>query len=482
MKNVVKNIRLMKYFYLLILFVFSIFPAHSKQILLEVDGAVFKLDSNQVVWEMYYSFPDTALKYNYIDGKFLGELYLSITFQDSEGKNENVKWIIEHYNDNPGNNFKMNLLGKKSFILNNGLYKVNLFITDLNDTANYANANFEINARKFSDRYLGISDIELAQVIEHKSDTSNWNDIFYKNTLFVIPNPSLIVAGDRPTINSYLEIYNAKDVSPDGFLLHYRIFDGLKREVLFYPRKRRSDGNGLVETISLPVDALASGVYYLQIAAVYPAREPKDSAVVFKKLYILNPEMPPQLTSNYTELLTFENSEFKTLSDEQAEIEFQKAKYIASSYEIDIFSNCVTTEAKQRFLYTFWKKRNPDSTSAYNTALADYKALIEHANRFYSYGLMKDGWRTDRGRVLLKYGKPTQIDYFARDGELRPYEIWFYAEIQGGIHFYFVDKTDYGNYILVNSTAIGEVRNDNWYDENVIPLNFDAFQNKINNR
>jgi hypothetical protein len=47
----------------------------------------------------------------------------------------------------------------------------------------------------------------------------------------------------------------------------------------------------------------------------------------------------------------------------------------------------------------------------------------------------------------------------------RPYEIWFYAEIQGGATFNFVDMKDINNHILVHSTAIGELRNDNWYNE-----------------
>jgi hypothetical protein len=55
---------------------------------------------------------------------------------------------------------------------------------------------------------------------------------------------------------------------------------------------------------------------------------------------------------------------------------------------------------------------------------------------------------------------------------VRPYESWFYAEIQGGVYFHFVDVRDINNHILVHSTAINEPRNDNWFNEFV---NTDSF-------
>jgi len=41
--------------------------------------------------------------------------------------------------------------------------------------------------------------------------------------------------------------------------------------------------------------------------------------------------------------------------------------------------------------------------------------------------------------------------------------------VQGGVNFYFVDKTYSGNFFLVHSTARHEAYNPNWYNDFVIP-------------
>jgi len=63
---------------------------------------------------------------------------------------------------------------------------------------------------------------------------------------------------------------------------------------------------------------------------------------------------------------------------------------------------------------------------------------------------------------------PSEREQHPFYGERRAYESWFYSEIQGGVYFHFVDMTGYGNYKLVHSTAINEIRYDNWYNEYVL--------------
>jgi hypothetical protein len=44
----------------------------------------------------------------------------------------------------------------------------------------------------------------------------------------------------------------------------------------------------------------------------------------------------------------------------------------------------------------------------------------------------------------------------------KAYEIWQYHSLQGGVEFDFIDRSGFSNYLLVNSTYRGEVRDDNW--------------------
>jgi len=60
------------------------------------------------------------------------------------------------------------------------------------------------------------------------------------------------------------------------------------------------------------------------------------------------------------------------------------------------------------------------------------------------------------------YGVPSEIERFPSDLENKPYQIWYYNEIEGGVKFYFVDKTGFGSYELVHSTARNELQDINW--------------------
>ena len=456
---------------------------YSKPVMLEIDAAQFRNDDKTVKWEMYYSFPDTVLTYQLKNGKYIGELYFSVKISSATKVEDEKEWVASYSSDTLIRHHKQNLLGQKSFLLSEGQYKAVVSVMDVNDTSTKAQTQFDIISKNFPMNRISISDIELAASIEKESEsTASWNESFKKNSLYVVPNPSLEFIGEEPKINIYTEIYNSRSVSPAGFLVEYKIYDAAKRVVHYFPRKRNSDADGLVEFISFPAEILNSGVYFLQVKVSYPVVEPKDSSSSFKKFYILNPKMPVALAVPFMENMTFEQSEFATMTDEQVKKEFQQATCIATPDEIDLYDELSTTEAKQKFLFRFWQNRDNDSIPYLNEAREKFRKSIDYANTYFSYGSMREGWRTERGRVLLRYGPPTQRDYTAPNGENRPYETWFYGEIQGGITFNFVDSMGFGNFILVNSNAIGEARNDNWFNDYVYPLNFDANRTKIENQ
>ena len=68
----------MKAIYVLIVLILSTIISFSKQISIDIDGAMFKIDDKSNRWEMYYSFPDTVLSYKYKKGKYYGAMYMSV--------------------------------------------------------------------------------------------------------------------------------------------------------------------------------------------------------------------------------------------------------------------------------------------------------------------------------------------------------------------------------------------------------------------
>ncbi len=150
---------------------------------------------------------------------------------------------------------------------------------------------------------------------------------------------------------------------------------------------------------------------------------------------------------------------------------------IARDEEIYQARSLNDTKAKQRFLFKFWSQRDSDTNTVWNEYLREFRSNVEFANNFFSYGKNSQGWKTERGRVLLKYGMPTNSEVHISSGLERAYEEWFYENVQGGVYFYFVDISSIGNFILTHSTAMGETYYPDWFNR-YVPTTPD---NRMNN-
>ncbi|MFA6570900.1 MAG: GWxTD domain-containing protein [Bacteroidota bacterium] len=474
--------RTVKLFFLLSIFLLSFQYLPSKPLSLYLDFASFRGSGSKVMLEVYYSFPDTMLNYIYTNNKFTGELYFYVRIRSSARTESEKEWIVTYNKDNNRKSLPLDLFGVKNFEVLPGQYTVDVNIKDVNDSASHKEASFNMIVKKINENSLAISDMQLAQlIVPSESTTISYNQAFLKNGFYVIPNPMMMYVGNNPVLSLYTEIYNAAKWSPSGFNIEYKIFDAVKREVITFPKEGISVGDGLVETVQLPINVLPTGVYFAQILVSYPKDSPTDTLSSIKKFYIMNPEIPPALTLGFTESASYEKSEFATLTDEQAEKEYLKAKAIATPDEIDLFEELSTGDAKRKFLFRFWQNRDNDTTTAFNERLNEYRRLIKYADTYFTYGQMREGWRSNRGRVLLQYGQPTQRDQVMAKDDYRAYETWFYNNYQGGVTFYFVDLNGFGDFTLVHSTMYGEIRNENWYKQYVQAHNTDAWKDELNN-
>ena len=432
---------------------------------LSVDFSVasYRLDEDFTLWELYYAFPENSISYELMEDIYIGKINFSIKINSVIKTELTDEWSVSHaVKEKPKNNLT-NLYGLRSFKLLPGQYKAELIITDANDETNTKTVDFSIIIRNFQNDRLEMSDILLSGMILSERNAGNYaNPLFYRNSLYVYPNPSAEIYGKSPQLKLYAEIYNAADISPSGLQLHYHIYDGAKREVYYYPKSIESVSNGIVEHISIPLDALPTGVYNLVLAEKSLTNH--DSVAVSKRFYLINAEMPPALDIKFTESLSFETSEFATLSPERLEREFRQVRMIASKAELEQYKLLTDDKAKARFMYQFWSNRNIDTLAPYNKALLEHRQKIEYENTYYSFGRNDNGWDTDRGHVLLKYGEPTRRDFFSQKGNERAYESWFYGEMEGGVYFYFVDVGSFGNFQLVHSTKSGEFYNIDWYE------------------
>src|ERR1700726_4958065 len=129
--------------------------------------------------------------------------------------------------------------------------------------------------------------------------------------------------------------------------------------------------------------------------------------------------------------------------------------YIISPEERSAFLHLATNEEREQFIEQFWQRRNPDPDSADNTFKEEHYRRIAYANEHFSSGI--PGWRTDRGRIYIEYGKPDSIETHPTGGTwdrpmsqgggtttTYPYEDWTYNYIEGignNVELEFVDTT-----------------------------------------
>lgn len=428
----------------------------AQQIDFVADVVQFRGDATRSKWEFHYAFADTTLSYRVGPDGFVGELYCRLLV--TNGKDSTLdEWIAVANSTEYRPAHKRYLTGFRTLYLAPGTWNVSLFVRDVNDTARVLSSEFKTTVRAF-----GLQ-TDLSDIMFTLPTIDPANERYTRNSVDAVPNPRHEVIGRDPSISLYAEVYNAKANDLDTFVVEYQVLDNVRRDVMTTYGKLVGFDDGLVIRENIPAGALRSGVYSLRVSL-----RTRDLATTYasteERFYILNPELPPEGQILLTEEQRFLASEWAVKTGDQLKLELEYANVIASAGEKMTVEGLEDDRGKQRFLYRFWLIRDPDPSTEQNERLDEYRKMIQRANTFYSGAMVRDGWRTDRGYVLLKYGMPTQVEQHIQSLDARPYEVWFYQNVQNGGHFYFVDWQVMQNHKLVHSTVIGEIRDEKWFE------------------
>lgn len=449
------------------------------------DFAVFYSGAENYNVEIYYSYPDSVytLRYNDTEKQYSGniEFILNVDSINSAGQIKSVlleKWQAPFIRKQDVNSIYSPQIfyGIHKVSLKAGTYKATLSVNDLNDSSKRYESKFDLAINPINHKNLGLSSLQIANNIIYKNnisgDSSEYklHNIFYKNQYYVYPNPLKEISATPPTLYLYSEIYSAKTASPDGVEIKYVIKNAKNNIEFEHVKKKPAVADAIVETISIPIDALPVGVYFVE-STVY-SKDKSDSITQRTKFYLINSSVSSSDNIYYTDDEMFDLSEFSTYSSERIEFEFEQYKSIASQDEINTWEKLSDIKAKQRFLYRFWFNRNPDINNPYNTKLAEFRERLKYVTTYFSYAGDNNGWKTDRGKIYLKFGEPDYKDQYPATPTQKAYEIWSYHSVEGGAQFCFIDILGLENYRLVHSTAKGYVVNYNW--KNIISKNNDS--------
>lgn len=104
---------------------------------------------------------------------------------------------------------------------------------------------------------------------------------------------------------------------------------------------------------------------------------------------------------------------------------------------------------KKQFLNRFMDSADPDPESAENEFKQAVEQRLAYANQFFTSS-QNPGYKTDRGRIYLLYGPPTETIDKPVEATVGPYMIWTYSG--QGETFAFGDFRKDGSYQLIYST------------------------------
>jgi len=120
----------------------------------------------------------------------------------------------------------------------------------------------------------------------------------------------------------------------------------------------------------------------------------------------------------------------------------EDVRWIITDEELAAFKHLTNDEERDKFEEAFWQRRNPNQDSPDNEFMDEHYRRIAFANDHYAAG--EPGWKTDRGMMYIKFGKPDSIDSQPSGGEYNrpmeegggqtvtyPFEIWHYRYIPG---------------------------------------------------
>ena len=352
------------------------------------------------------------------------------------------------------------LFNLSTFSLIPGEYKILFTIRDLNSEIGFEDST-KINIREFSKTNLQISDLQLACSIQPDNSPS----VYVKNGYKVFPSADRIFGLHAPIAYSYLEIYNLSPVENNGtgtYRISYQILDEKGNVVKDVSAvERQKPGLSAVAVKGINVVTLHSGTY--QMVVRVEDLDSKDVVMANSRFFVYRAgdftkgKIAEQSSKEQEDKLL---SYYNTLSEEQLDAEFEYTKYISKRSERSEYEK-LTFKEKPQFLYDFWKERDKSPETPQNEYRLNYLGGAKYADANFK-GTLRGGWKSDKGRVLMVYGTPSEVQRFPSTLEVRGYEIWVYNDVQGGVKFYFVDKNNMGEFELVHSTARKEMHDSDW--------------------
>ena len=338
---------------------------------------------------------------------FTAKYEISVIIFNASGDQQDgrtVEELIEVADFDDTNSRELFGVTKVNFLLKKDSYRVNIGVMDL-DTRKTGSRRITLMIPDYSDK-LSISDIIFIDKVE---ETDSNETIMY-------PNISGGFISESSEFKAYYEIYGV-----DGMVEIKNEVKDMKGITIYSDKFERRSTDGMIkEIVSIVKDDLRFNKY---------------------KFYVSVSKGKKKVSKSKTfQVRWFGMSE--SITDLDMAVNF--LRYIATK---KVYEKMVSSESeeKRKLFIKFWKKRDPSPETETNELMKEYYRRIQYSNEHFA--TFQEGWKADMGMVFILFGHPNDIERHPFDINSKPYEVWYYYDINR--NFVFQDFSGFGEYRLV---------------------------------
>lgn len=390
-----------------------------------VDHAFFQGDEDGLYrLEIYYQIHNRGLTFTQHDDRLTAEYELVVTVKDDDGavveKFTREREVVVKAGDDARTrtDFRTSQI---NIDVPPGKYKVLLKLKD-RETDRLTFKELKVRPEGLFESSPRLSSIEFAQAFQNQSDSTS---VFAKGDILVVPSVH----------RTYGSMEN------DRVAFYYEISrDNEEPQKVVVETKVRHYRKGMLyrDTIHLDLDE---------------SRHRRLQEVSLANFLPGPYELEVFLKGRRNKTLAHRSEEFSISWSQEGMIRndwkstIQQLQLFSEDVDVGDMEDLRDYEACQAAFDQFWLERDPtDGTTENETKTAFYYRIRVANERF---GIMRrDGWRSDRGEVYIRYGEPDHLLEEPFSLDRRPYQVWTYSSLSPMRKFLFVDDNNDGDYRL----------------------------------
>ncbi len=394
---------------------------------LVVDYAAFRADDPDLIRvEFYYLIYNFGLEFREKDDKFLAHYELVISVDDDDDNRvetitrDKKVTVLEKERTTSRRDYRTSQV---NLDLPQGKYKASFRLRDKNSGA-VARQELEFKLDKLAGDHPKMSKIEFAQAFKMKGEKPG---IFDKGNIVVVPSVTRNFGGDGGLrLAYYFELYPGENADSTKYVIETKInhyFRGMQyRDTLHVTLAGETERQ--LREISL--EHFVPGEYEMEVLLLGRRNKKLDH---LKENFEISWTQEGMLQNDWRGVIN-------------------QLKYIAETGELDGWKNIESLDERRAVFNQFWLDKDPTVGTAANEAMQQFYHRVAIANHSFKMP-RREGWKTDRGMIFIRFGHPDQIDDKPFDTDKYPYQIWHYYSDEGRYRrFTFVDEHHDGDYRL----------------------------------